>query len=113
MSMLYESEDNLIKFKKNIKKIHEFSENNKLQLEFVLLPYAYQVLNNCENQFLKSQNEVNKIFTSLGLKLKNYTNEFCKKSNNHKLFLPYDPVHLSKYGHKYVSELLIKDKIID
>ena len=113
MSMLYESEDNLIKFKKNIKKIHEFSENNKLQLEFVLLPYAYQVLNNCENQFLKSQNEVNKIFTSLGLKLKNYTNEFCKKSNNHKLFLPYDPGHLSKYGHKYVSELLIKDKIID
>lgn len=113
MNILYESEENLIKFKKNIKKIREFSASNNLKLEFVLLPYTYQILNKCDNKFLNSQNEINKIFSSLGLKLNNYTNEFCKKSNNNKLFLPYDPVHLSKYGHKYVSELLIRDKIID
>ena len=113
MNILYESEENLIKFKKNIKKIHEFSASNNLKLEFVLLPYTYQILKNCDKQFLNPQNEISKIFTSLGLKINNYTNDFCKKSNNKKLFLPYDPVHLSKYGHKYVSKLLIKDKIID
>ena len=41
----------------------------------------------------------------------NYTQQFCAISNKNELFLPYDPVHLSEYGHKIVSDLLITDKI--
>lgn len=111
MNILYKNEDNLIKFQNNINQINEFSQKNNLEIKFVLLPYAHQIRNNCEKRFTKPQNEINKIFNSLNLNLYDYTNKFCEKTNKNQLFLPYDPVHLSKYGHKYVSELLIKDKI--
>ena len=61
----------------------------------------------------KPQNEIDKIFSNLKIKLTDYTQNFCLISNKNELFLPYDPVHLSKYGHKYVSDLLIADKIFN
>ena len=111
MIKLYNTEENLIKFKNNLNQINKFSQKNNLELAFVLLPYAHQIRNNCKKKLVKPQNQINKIFNSLSLNLNDYTNKFCEKSNKNDLFLPYDPVHLSKYGHKYVSELLINDKI--
>ena len=111
MNKLYDNEENLIKFKNNLIQINKFSKKNNLKLNFVLLPYAHQIRNNCEKKFIKPQNEINKMFNSLNLNLNDYTNRFCEKFNKNDLFLSYDPVHLSKYGHKYVSELLINDKI--
>tara|TARA_B000000441_G_scaffold130809_1_gene114462 strand:- start:834 stop:959 length:126 start_codon:yes stop_codon:yes gene_type:complete len=35
------------------------------------------------------------------------TNEFCQEKEK-KLFLNYDPVHLSENGHQFVSNLLIE-----
>ena len=87
------------------------TKEKNLNPKFVLLPYAHQVKNNCAEEFLKPQNNILKIFNKLDVKLINYTQQFCAISNKNELFLPYDPVHLSEYGHKIVSDLLITDKI--
>lgn len=113
MRALYESEKNLIKFKNTISEISNFAKKNNINYKYVLLPYAHQIINNCEKEFLKPQEIIKEIFDSENLFLNDYTNNFCKISNNKDLFLKYDPVHLSKYGHKYVSDLLIKDDIFN
>ena len=109
--MFYTKKKNLSDIQKYINKIKIFSEKNNLNLEFVLLPYTYQVQNNCNPNTLKPQNEIIRIFNNLNLKLNDYTQDFCKIGKKNDLFLPYDPVHLSIYGHKYVSDLLVKDQI--
>ena len=92
--------------------IKKITKDGNFNSKFILLPYAYQVNNNCEDEFLKPQNDIIKIFNKLDLELIDFTQEFCDTSNKKQLFLPYDPVHLSKYGHKFVSDLLISNKII-
>ena len=111
MRELYGSEKNLIKFKNTISEISNFAKKININYKYVLLPYAHQIINNCEKEFLKPQEIIKEIFDSENLFLNDYTNDFCKISNNKDLFLKYDPVHLSKYGHKYVSDLLITDDI--
>ena len=61
---------------------------------------------------LRPQNEIKKIFVSLSFKLNDYTKNFCNNVKNKDLFLPYDPVHLSKYGHQHVSNLIIENNIL-
>ena len=113
MNRLYKSEKNLTESESFIKEIKKYSENNNINLEFVLLPYAYQVLNDCDENLLKPQNEILRIFNEQDLNIKDYTQQFCSIFNKKELFLPYDPVHLSKYGHRIVSDLLIADKIFN
>ena len=48
MIKLYNTEENLIKFKNNLNQINKFSQKNNLELAFVLLPYAHQIRNNCK-----------------------------------------------------------------
>jgi hypothetical protein len=113
MNVLYEDEENLILFQSYIDKIIQFSKYNNLDVEFVLLPYTYQIINNCKKELLRPQNEIKKIFVSLNFKLNDYTKNFCNNVKNKDLFLPYDPVHLSKYGHQHVSNLIIEKNILD
>tara|TARA_B100000963_G_scaffold361409_1_gene396605 strand:- start:3082 stop:4077 length:996 start_codon:yes stop_codon:yes gene_type:complete len=113
MRDLYNNKKNLLEFKNNLSQIVEYSFDNKLPIEFILLPYAHQINNNCREDLLFPQNELIKIFNGLNLKLYNYTNKFCKMPDKNNLFLKYDPVHLSKHGHMRVSDLLIADKILN
>ena len=113
MNVLYDNNENLPQFEKYIQEIQIFSKKNFLNIEFVLLPYAYQVINDCRQDLLKPQNKIKKIFNKLNLELKDYTDKFCEESNKKQLFLTFDPVHLSKDGHNYVFKLLIKNKIIN
>ena len=110
MLALYEEEDNLKEFENYIRKIYLFSESNNLKTKFILLPYAHQIKKNCEKDLMVPQKIINKIFTKQGLKLYDYSSNFCSEKDS-SLFLKFDPVHLSKYGHKYVSNLIIEDKI--
>ena len=84
---------------------------NDLKFNYVLLPYAHQIINKCQKELLKPQEIIEKIFNNQNIALKNYTYEFCKIKNKKDLFIKYDPVHLSRYGHKYIYDLLIRDKI--
>ena len=72
-----------------------------------MLPYSYQLKKNCDKEFLRPQKKINEIFSSLKINLFDLTNEFCQQKEK-KLFLTYDPVHLSENGHQFVSNLLIE-----
>lgn len=108
----YKNKQNLNEFENYIKKIDQFSRRNKLKTKFILLPYAHQISKNCEKDLMTPQKIINSIFIKQGLKLHDYSSNFCKNKDL-SLFLRFDPVHLSKYGHKYVSNLIIDDKIFN
>lgn len=109
----YENKDYLNNYKNNLKKIIDFSNLKKLNVKFVLLPYKYQIDNNCETKLMIPQNKINNIFVKINYKLFDFTDEFCDKDNNSKLFLNFDPMHLSADGHKFVSELLIEKGVVN
>ena len=111
MKVLYDNEKNLLGFEKFVKEIDEFMNKNDLKYRYVLLPYAHQVKNNCKKELLKPQEIIKEILNKKNLSLRDYTEEFCKIPNNNNLFLKYDPVHLSNYGHRFVSDLLMHDNI--
>lgn len=113
MKALYEDEKNLLEFEKILNQMTKFMDKNNLKYKYVLLPYAHQIRNNCQKELLKPQEIIKKIFDNQNINLKDYTNEFCKINNKNDLFLKYDPVHLSRYGHKYVSDLVIADNIFN
>ena len=112
MLALYEKEENLKEFEIYIKKINMFSDKNNLKTKFILLPYAHQINKDCEKDLMLPQKIINEIFSKLGLKLYDYSSNFCNNKDSY-YFLRFDPVHLSKYGHKYVSNLIIQDKIFN
>lgn len=112
MLALYEEEENLNESENYIKRIKQYSSKNNLTIKFILLPYAYQINKNCRKDLMSPQKFINKIFTKQDLKLYDYSSNFCK-NKDFNFFLRFDPVHLSKYGHKYVSNLLMEDKIFN
>lgn len=112
MLALYEGEENLNESENYIKRIRQFSSKNNIKIKFILLPYAYQINKNCRKDLMAPQKFINKIFTKQDLKLYDYSSNFCKNKDSN-FFLRFDPVHLSKYGHKYVSNLLMEDKIFN
>ena len=44
LKVLYDGEINLIEFKKNVREISDFMEKNNLKHEYILLPYAHQII---------------------------------------------------------------------
>jgi len=112
MSWLYNQEESLNEYREYIKQIINFSRAQGLSLNFILLPYAYQINNDCDNKLLEPQIEVQRIFDELQFKLYDFTEDFCSNSDKKNLFFKFDPVHLSIYGHKFVSSLLIEKKIV-
>ena len=103
----YNDQNILKKYKNTILEIHNFSKLKKIKVDYVLLPYSYQLKKNCNKEFLHPQKKINEIFSTLKINLFDLTNEFCQEKEK-KLFLNYDPVHLSESGHQFVSNLLIK-----
>ena len=113
MRVLYDDKKNLIELENQTNQIKKIAIDNNLKLKFVLLPYAHQIKNDCAAEFLKPQRDIIEIFNKLNLELIDYTEKFCVNSKKDELFLTYDPVHLSEYGHKFVSDLLIADKVLN
>ena len=113
MRKSYDDNILLTKYSNYINEIKSFSESNNLKIDFVLLPYSYQVSKNCEKQYIQPQIKVRKIFKDLNLNLYDFTDNFCSNKNGENYFLGYDPVHLSNAGHKFVSILLIENEIIN
>ncbi len=111
MVNLYDNEENIKILKSQLSKIDNYSNVNNIDVSFVLLPYAYQVNNDCNENLMKPQKEINRIFKDIKLPIFDYSKKFCNEVNKSKLFLPYDPSHLSLLGHKHVSKILINDKI--
>ncbi len=113
MRQSYEHKSLLINYSEHIEKIKNFSESNNIKINFVLLPYSYQIINDCKKNYIKPQLKIKKMFQKLNLKLHDFTGDFCSKSESKNFFLGHDPVHLSITGHKFVSSLLLKNKLIE
>lgn len=109
----YTNDDYLAEFKKNLEKIINHADLNNLNVKFILLPYKYQLKKKCEPSFMKPQEQINILFKKLNYQLFDFSQDFCDKNNYNKLFLNFDPVHLSSAGHKFVSRLLIEKGLVE
>lgn len=109
----YENDLMFQDFEKNVKNIIDYSKRNEIKVKFVLLPYKQQIKKNCLKEMMKPQRKINSLFQRLNYQLFDFSQEFCNKNKNNKLFLNFDPMHLSKDGHKFVSELILKESIIN
>lgn len=108
----YDNKKILSQYEDNLKKIINYSKLNKINTKFVLLPYKHQIDKKCSIEYMTPQIQINEIFQKLNYTLFDFSTDFCDKYNN-KLFLNFDPMHLSKDGHQFVSELIIKKAIIN
>ena len=109
----YENNLMLQDFEKNVINIIDYSKRNEIKVKFVLLPYKQQIKKNCLPEMMKPQKQINSLFQRLNYQLFDFSQEFCNKNDNSKLFLNFDPMHLSKDGHKFVSELILKEGVIN
>lgn len=105
---LYLDQKNLNQYEKTIKKIKLLNTNNK-NIFFIIFPYEYQIRKNlCNDNLLTPQKEIIKILSNNNLNFYDLTKDFCNYNNPSKLFLNYDPAHLSEEGHKIVEKIIIK-----
>ena len=109
----YENEIILNKYKNSLKKIIDYSNLNKINTRFVLLPYKHQIKNSCEARYMLPQTKIKDMFQELKYRLFDFSTDFCNKDQGYKLFLNFDPMHLSKDGHKFVSQLILKKGIVN
>ena len=94
--------------KENFKFLDNFSKNIGTNLIVILLPYEYQT-RNCNENILKPQKKLIKILKDLNIDTKDLTYKFCNDKKSKKNFLKFDPMHLSKNGHKLVYNNLLNE----
>lgn len=110
----YKDEKSLYNLKKSILSIKKFTSKENKKLHFVILPYEYQTRKiNCNNRHLLPQSELSKILDNKKIEYSDFSKDFCTYSSPKKLFLTFDPIHLSSTGHKFVFDLIKKEKIIN
>jgi len=90
---------------KNIEKqfvqLKKVSDDIKSEFIVILLPYEYQT-RSCSQHILKPQENIDNILNNLNIISKNLTSVFCEQEKPKKNFYKFDPMHLSKHGHKLV-----------
>ena len=74
-----------------------------------MLPYEFQT-RKCSDAILLPQNQIQNILNQLNIKYLDLTKNFCELDNSKNYFYKFDPMHLSKKGHKFVYDIL-KDEI--
>ena len=72
-------------FSLQIVDIINYSKLKNIPIDFVLLPFAHQLNSDCKNKILAPQKIIKNIFDKTGHQLYDFTNHFCKNTNN-KLF---------------------------
>ncbi len=92
----------------NFKKMENFSKNINAELFIVVLPYEYQT-RNCEKNSLLPQNKLRVIASKNNVKYLDFTDYFCNLIKPEKYFYKFDPMHLSKKGHKLVYNNIINE----
>ena len=91
--------------KTDFKKIKDFSNKINAKLHVVVLPYEFQT-RECTNKNLLPQRKINKILSDLTINYSDLTKKFCKLAKPVNYFNKFDPMHLSKKGHKLVYNLI-------
>ena len=106
----FTNKSNLESFSKDLELIATKNKALNNKIVFLLIPYSQQIRE--KNCFKKDEAEkyIDNIFEKQKIELIKFKEVFCKDKNKRKIFLKYDPSHLSKYGHRVVAEVL-KNKI--
>ena len=94
--------------KENFINLRNVSEEMNVEFLVIILPYEYQT-RNCNNDILMPQKKISFILEEVNVKYKNFTRFFCNSDNPNKNFYKFDPMHLSKKGHKLIHKLLIDE----
>lgn len=110
-SQHYNKKSSLNYFSERVEEIQNFQEINIVKIKFLILPYEYQTRNNCNNTLLFPQEKIKKIFIEKKVNFLDLTETFCNYNKPNKLYLNFDPVHLSIEGHDMVYEYLSKKLI--
>ena len=103
----YNNGSSLNYFAKKIEEIKIFQERNSIKVTFVILPYEYQTRNNCKKSNFIPQKEIKNIFIEKKITFLDLTSTFCSYQNPKKLYLNFDPVHLSVKGHETTYKYLL------
>lgn len=105
----YNNEKRINFFNNKIDEINKIKELNKINMTFIILPYEYQIKNRCINKFLLPQKKIIKILEEKKITYIDLTKKFCNYKNAKKLYLNFDPVHLSIKGHDLVFRSIKKE----
>ena len=90
----------------------DFSEHNILlqnKITFLIIPYNYQIRNENCAQIDYAENIISDKLTKYKFNVINFKDIFCSDSKKEKIFLKYDPSHLSEYGHMIVAKTLVRE----
>ena len=85
-------------------------KSKSINIKFIIIPYEYQTRKQCDLEILIPQKKIVEIFKEKKIEYINLTRNFCNHKNPKKLYLNFDPVHLSVQGHEFVFKL-IKNEI--
>ena len=103
----YKNEKNLKGLESILSKISNLNSkefNNKIH--FLVIPYSYQINNkNCKRKDY-AENMIDKYFSKAKVELIKLKEFFCSEEKKEKIYLKFDPSHLSPYGHKIVANFL-------
>ena len=103
----FKNEENLKGLEDILLKISNLNSkelNNKIQ--FLIIPYSYQINDENCNRKDYAENVINKYFSKAKVELIKFKEVFCGIENKNKIYLKFDPSHLSPYGHKIIANFL-------
>ena len=105
----YLSKNNLTTYKKKLDEIFLDFNNKKYSISVIILPWEYQTRENCNNKNLFLPQEFLKnYFTKNKINYVDFSRNFCEQEDVKKMFLNFDPAHLSAKGHIFTEKLLLK-----
>tara|TARA_B110000881_G_C18562595_1_gene510700 strand:- start:144 stop:1139 length:996 start_codon:yes stop_codon:yes gene_type:complete len=106
----YFKEENLNSYTNELNSLINYLPNVlDKEIYFILLPFEFQTrAKNCNKEYLVPQKIIEEIMSLNRVNYFDFTNQFCNSINPHKLYLPFDPAHLSKKGNQLVRDTLLK-----
>jgi len=101
---------NLDSFEEILIKFKEVTFEKDIDFKVILLPYEFQTRkNNCNKNNLNPQIKIQSLLKKNKIDHKDFSKNFCYSKNAKNLFYKFDPMHLSKKGHKFLFNLIIND----
>ncbi len=103
----YKNEENLKKLTTLLSKISNLNSKEFYnKIHFLVIPYSYQINGENCNRKDYAENIIDKYFSKAKVELIKLKKVFCSAENKEKIYLKFDPSHLSPYGHKIVANFL-------
>ena len=103
----YYEQNDLDLFKSFLVDFTEFTKDKGIRTAIFILPYEFQT-RKCDKKILLPQAKIREISRNIDNNFFDLTSNFCEYDNPKKLFLKYDPMHLSPEGHEFVYSLTKK-----